>query len=175
VALWRSLPAPHRRWIVVNAIFATALINLVVNGAVAWLFTLGQSDVPFWARPFSETSTLGDTLGTIFVLPLITGLLCTLAVRREVAAGALEAIRPGAPFDSWLARLPPPGLRRDIAFGGIAFSVLALPVSVVLAAIDFGTLSCGQFVAFKVAFAIVLGALVTPLIAICAMADQPRP
>jgi hypothetical protein len=162
----------HRRWVVVNALLATALINLVVNGVFAWLFTRGQSDVPFWARPLSETSTLGDTLGTIFVLPLVTGLLATTAVWIELRNGALTRVDPLEPYRGWLRRLPPPRLRRAVAYGAIAFVLLAAPVAAVLALVDFGTLTCGQFIAFKVAFAIVLGALVTPLIAIVAMTDD---
>lgn len=171
MALWKSLPAPHRRWIVLNALLGTALINLVVNGVIAWLFTRGQSDVPFWARPLSETSTLGDTLGTIFVLPLITGLLATTAVWRELRIGALARLELIEPYDRWLAKLPPPRLRRGVAFGAITFVVLAPPVTAILAAIDFGTLSCAHFIIFKVAFAIALGAIVTPIIALCAMTD----
>ena len=88
------------------------MINLVVNGMIAWLFTRGQPDVPFWARPLSETSTLGDTLGTIFVLPLITGLLATTAVWIERRNGALPALQLIEPYDRWLAKLPPPRWRQ---------------------------------------------------------------
>jgi hypothetical protein len=172
VALWRSLPAAHRRWIVVNALFATALINLVVNGAIAWLFVHGQSDVPLWTRPFSETSTLGDTLGTIFLLPLITCVLTTTVVRRDLRNGALSPLSTEHRYGSWLAGRPDGRFRRGLAFGAIAFGALALPVTLALVAIDLDDLSRGEFVAFKVAFAIGLGALVTPVIALCAMTDQ---
>lgn len=172
-ALWKSLPAPHRRWIVLNALLATALINLVVNGLIAFLFTRGQADVPFWARPLSETSTLADTLGTIFVLRVVTGLLATMAVWSELRSGALEPVALVEPFGRWFARLPPAGLRRGLAFGAITFVIVAPPVALVLVLIDPGTLSCPHFIAFKVAFAIALGAIVTPIIALCAMTDRP--
>lgn len=159
---------------VINALLVTALINLVVNGAIAWLFTRGQPDVPFWARPLSETSTLGDTLGTIFVLPLITGLLATTAVWTELRDGALPQLRLAEPYDRWLAKLPPPRLRRAVAFGAISFVLVAPPVAAILALIDFGTISCGHFIAFKAAFGICLGALVTPIIALVAMTDEPQ-
>jgi hypothetical protein len=173
-ALWRTLPAPHRRWIVLNALLITAAINLIVNGVIAWLSVRWQADVPFWARPLSETSLLGDTLGTLFVLPLVTGALCTMAVWRELKTGELAPVRPIPPHDRWLARLPRPGLRRMLTFGVLAFLLLAPIVTLTLVAIDVGTLTRGEFVAFKTAFAIALGALVTPVIAICAMADQPE-
>jgi hypothetical protein len=172
-ALWRSLPAPHRRWIVVNALFITALINLVLNALIAFLFTRGQPDVPFWARPLSETSLLGDTLGTIFILPLITGLLATAAVHADERRGAFEPISLTEPFDSWVKRLPAAGIRRGAAFGAIIFVFVAPPVAAILALIDPGTISCAHFIVYKGIFGIVLGALVTPVIALVAMTDPP--
>jgi hypothetical protein len=173
VALWRSLPAPHRRWIAQNALLVTALINFLVNGVIAWLSIRGQADVPLWAPPLAETSTVTDTLGTLFVLPFITGLLCTVAVRRERENGELVPLRRTPPHDRRLALLPPPGLRRSVAFGAAAFVLLAPPVTMGLVAIDFGTLAPGSFIAYKVSFAVCLGLVVTPLIALCAMTDPP--
>ncbi|MGH2981619.1 MAG: hypothetical protein ACRDKV_06220 [Solirubrobacterales bacterium] len=171
-ALWRSLPAAHRRWIVLNALVATALINLVVNALVAWFSVRSQSDVPFWARPLSETSLLGDTLGTIFLLPLITCLLATTAVRRELRNGSLAPLVADHPHVRRLAGMPNSRVQRGLAFAAVAFAVLALPVALALAAIDLGTLTKGEFVIFKAAFAILLGALITPLIALAAMTDR---
>lgn len=172
-ALWRSLPAPHRRWIVLNALLATAAINLVVNALLAFLFTRGQPDVPFWVRPFSETGTLDDTLGTIFLLPLITCLLITAVIWRELRTGALDSISLTDPAGRLLDRLPPAGIRRALAFGAITFVLVAPPVALILALIDFGTISCAHFIVFKTCFAIALGALVTPVIALKAMTDTP--
>jgi hypothetical protein len=171
-ALWRSLPAPHRRWIVLNALLATAVINLALNAAIAWLSVRGQTEVPLWARPLSKTSTIGDTLGTLFLLPLVTCVLCTTAVWRELRNGALAPLPGTLPYERWLAGLPPARLRRGIAFGGVVFIALAPPVTAALAVIDLGSLTTGQFVLFKTAFAIALGALVTPVIALGAMTDQ---
>jgi hypothetical protein len=173
-ALWRSLPAPHRRWIVLNALLATALINLVVNAFIAWLFVQGQSDVPLWTRPLSETSTIGDTLGTIFLLPLITCVLVTTVVRRDLRNGVLPPLSIEHPYGRWLAERPDGRFRRGLGFGIFAFIALALPVTVALVALDLGTLTKGEFVTFKVAFAIALGAIVTPVIALCAMTDRPE-
>ncbi len=172
MALWKSLPAPHRRWIVLNALLGTALVNLIVNAVIAWLFVQGQSDVPLWARPLSETSTLGDTLGTIFLLPLITGVLATTVVRRDLRNGALPPLSTEHPYGRWLAARPDGRFRRGLGFGVLAFVALALPVTLALVALDLDTLTKGEFVTFKVAFAIALGALVTPVIALCAMTDD---
>jgi hypothetical protein len=48
------------------------------------------------------------------------------------------------------------------------------PLSIaLLVAIDFANLTGAQFVAYKAALGIALGALVTPVIAILAMTDDP--
>lgn len=171
LALWRSLPAPHRRWILLNALCATALINLVVNSLIAWLSVLGQDEVPLWERPLSETSLLGDTLGTIFLLPLITCVLTTTVIRNELRSGSLPPLIIDHPHGRWLAGRQSSRFRRGLGFGALAFVVLALPVSLALIAIDLGDLSKGDFVIFKASFAILLGALITPLIALAAMTD----
>ena len=43
-----------------------------------------------------------------------------------------------------------------------------------LSAIDYGDISVGHFVLYKAIFGVVLGAIVTPLIAIVAMSDPPE-
>lgn len=174
MALWRSLPAPHRRWIVLNALLATALINLIVNSLIAWLSVIGQDDVPLWARPLSETSLIADTLGTIFVLPLITGVLVTAAIRRDLRSEALRPLKLDHPHGRRLAAVPNGPFGRGLRFGALAFALLALPVAGALIAVDPGSLTKAEFVSFKAGFAICLGALVTPLIALSAMTDQQR-
>lgn len=175
LALWKSLPAEHRRWILLNALLVTALVNLAINALVAWISVLGQEEVPLWTRPLSETSLLGDTLGTIFMLPLITCLILTTVVRRERREGSLTPLRGEHPYLRRLAALPKSRLQRGLAFGALAFALLALPAALVLVAIDLGDLSRGEFVLFKAGFAILLGVLVTPLIALAAMAERPLP
>jgi len=59
---------------------------------------------------------------------------------------------------------------RDVARG-----LVLGPVSVlVLAAIDFSGLTRGEFALYKAVLGVVLGAIVTPVIAVCGMADAPE-
>ncbi len=48
---WRALQAQHRRWIIINALIVTAIINLVINGVLAWFSVRTQHVVPIWALP----------------------------------------------------------------------------------------------------------------------------
>lgn len=170
---WRELPGPHRRWIVTRALVATAAINAIVNAALAWLGVRGQETVPLWGVPLAETSTFWNLVGTLFLLPLITCVLTTTAVRRDMRLGSLASLNRLRSAHRWLAVLPPARLRRGLAFGSIVVAALAPPLTLALVAAGFPELSREQFIACQTVFAVVLGALVTPVISLYAMADPP--
>jgi hypothetical protein len=169
--LWQELAPAHRRWLVQNALLLTALINLLVNVGIAWVSLMGEHRVPLWSVPLVEKpSTITDTVGTFFLLPMITCLLCTTAVWHDLATGRLPALGPGTITQALAARLPATRLRRGLLFGALCTAALA-PVSVlVLVVTDFAGLTPGQFVIYKAVLALALGAIVTPAIAVCAMA-----
>lgn len=173
-ALWRELGPAHRRWVAQNALLVTALINLLVNAGVAWVSLMGERRVPLWSVPLLEKpSTVTDTVGTFFLLPLITCLLCSTAVWHDMAAGRLPALGRGSTVHALAARLPATRLHRGLLFGASCTAALA-PLSVlVLVITDFAGLTPGQFVLYKAALAVALGALVTPVIAVSAMANGP--
>src|SRR4051812_8082323 len=95
MSAWRQLPAPNRRWLVVNALLVTALINVVVNVAIDLGSVKSGEAVPMWGAPLVEPSIFWTLLGTLFLLPLFTCALATTAIRRDIARGELEsAARP---------------------------------------------------------------------------------
>ena len=67
-ALWRALPPTGRRWVLLNALLVTAVINTVLNAGIAWLGIRGMDEVPLWDT--RETSLVTDTVGTLFLLLL---------------------------------------------------------------------------------------------------------
>jgi aminoglycoside phosphotransferase (APT) family kinase protein len=166
---------PHRRWILVNAVIVTAGINVVVNGGIAGVSIIGADAVPVWAIPLlGGPSILTDTVATLFTLPLITCLLSTTAVWQELRTGRLTPLRRLGSVGP-LGRLPAGRLRRGFVFGACSTVLLAPPVTVAIVSLDFGALGVGDFVVYKVAFAVGLGVLITPVIALRAMADAPDP
>jgi hypothetical protein len=172
---WRKLPTPNRRWLVVNALFATALINVIVNAAIAWLGTRGQDTISMWGVPLAETSLVWNVIGTLFLLPLITCVLTTTAIRRDVRRNALVPL-DWSLFARRRSALPFPRWRRGVVLGALATVFLAPPIVLVLVALGSPELSMGQFLISQTVFAVVLGILVTPPIALCAMADpHPEP
>jgi hypothetical protein len=169
---WADLPSSHRRWIVYNAILITGVINLVLNAGITWLMVRAQHRIPLWTLPLrGRANIVTDTVGTFFTLPLITCVLVTTTVRHEVQVGRLPALSRTPQPRSLLARLPTGRLRRGAALGGLCAMVMSPPTVLVLVGVASGGLSTTSFVLYKAVFGLVLGAIVTPVIALCAMAD----
>jgi len=172
-SVWRELPAENRHWLLTRALVATAAINVVVNAVIAWLSVAGQGPVPMWGLPLVETSIFWNVLGTLFLLPLITCVLTTTAIRRDIRRGALPPLATLRYTHRWLAALPLRRWRRGVLVGAMTVAVLAPPLVLVLAAAGPGDLGEGRFVLCQTVFAVLLGIVVTPPIALCAMADPP--
>jgi hypothetical protein len=172
-SVWGELPAPNRRWLIVNALLVTVAINVVVNAVIAWLGVKGQAAVTMWGVPLAETSIFWNVVGTLFLLPLITCVLTTTAIRRDMRRGTLVPLEQLRSTRSWLAALPLSRWRRGLLLGVLIAAALAPPLVLVLLILGVTDFDKGQFVACQTAFAVALGALVTPPIALFAMADPP--
>jgi hypothetical protein len=171
--LWREAAVEHRRWVFLNAVLIAAIVNAALNALIAWGSAANEDEIPLWAAPLVEgPSTITDTVGTFFILPLLTTLVITTLIWHELREGRLAPLprRSAGP----LARLPPTRLRRGVYFGAICTAVLAPPAVLVLVLLDFGDISVGDFVLYKAIFGVVLGAIVTPPIALAAMTDAAR-
>jgi len=70
-----------------------------------------------------------------------------------------------------LAALPRSRWRRGAEIGGLAVVALTPPMLFLLAALGFPELDKGQYIAWQTILAVALGIVVTPLIAVAAMAD----
>jgi hypothetical protein len=66
----------------------------------------------------------------------------------------------------------PTALSRGFRLGAVTFLALALPVGLALALAFPGGLSSPHFIAFHTAFTVLLGVLVTPMVALAAMTDM---
>lgn len=172
-SVWQELPAANRRWLITRALAATVAINVVVNAAIAWLSVAGQGSVSMWGVPLVETSIFWNIVGTLFLLPLITCVLTTTAIRADIRSGSLPPLTGLRSAPNWLASLPFPRWRRGAVVGALAVIALAPPLVLVLVASGLGDLDEGQFVLCQTCFAVLLGVMVTPPIALCAMADPP--
>jgi hypothetical protein len=158
---------------VFNAFAVTAIINALVNAGIAWLSVKAHHSVPLWRSPgLGRTSTIVDTVGTFFFLPLFTCVLVTTAVWREVRSGRLPPLAPGAAGRSLIERLPGGRWKRGLVLGGLSTALLTSVAVPLLVGLDVGDLSKGTFVVYKAALGVGLGLIVTPVVAIRAMLDR---
>lgn len=164
-----AVASSHRTFLVLEQGVGSILINLPLNAAIAWLAFRGAEAVPFWG----QQSIAGDTIGTCFVLPLITTLIATPLCRGRVRSGTLPPLPWTPAMRSTLGRLPRGTWWRGVAFGALTMIVVAPLALVALRAFGIAAMPFGTFVAFKGIFAAALGALVTPLIAASAIAADP--
>jgi len=156
----------HKRFFLLEEAVGSIIVNLIINGAIAFLMFRGASRVPLWG----QQSIAGDTIGTTFFLPLITTLIVTPLARRNVQAGRFEALEWARDVPSALQWLPAGTFARGVVLG-LLCTVIVAPLSVgALYALGVTDLGFWSFVTFKALFAAALGAPVTPLIALLAIA-----
>lgn len=165
---WSELAREHRRWVIVNALLVTAAVNLVLNGFLAWFSARGHHVVPVWAVPkIGGANVFTDTVGTFFFLPLFTCIFSTTFVWIEMRAGRIPPLTTIQIPD----RLQGGRLRRGVVLGAATVAVLTPLAVVVFLLVGTGaSLTTGQFVVYKAALGVALGAVVTPIIGLCAMA-----
>ena len=162
-----QLSAAQRGYLWVGQVMVPALINLVLNGLIGWAMFRGVSELPRLGNP----SIVGDTLGTCFFLPAITCLIVTPIVRAHVKKGTAQPLVGALP--GWLAWFQRRLVLRAIALGLATVAVAGSVVAAALALLGIEALAFTPFLIFKAVFAGLLGGLVTPLIALLALADRP--
>ena len=167
------MDAAQRRWLLTNALLVTAGINVILNALPAWVAARDLDNVPLWTVPLiGGTGLYTDTLGTLLILPFVTTLLCTTAVWHDRRRGRLPPLRLLPGRIAGLAALPPRRLPRAVVVSLATTSLLAGPAAAALAASAPEGLDSGAFIVYKTALGVCLGVVVTPLIALRAMADR---
>lgn len=162
-----DLAAAHRTYALRDQGIGAAIVNFLINGAIAWLMFRSLAAVPLWG----QQSIAGDTIGTGFFLPFITCLIVTPLTLRQVRSGTLPVPAWSRVDHPLLARLPRGAAARGAVLGAIGALLLAPPVVFALSALGVGELELWRFIAFKAIFAAILAALVSPLIALAAIGD----
>lgn len=168
------LPPTNRRWIMRYALVMTAVTNLVVNGLLAWLTTIGHAHLDLVGLPLlGAPSLVTDTLGTLVILPVTTSVLCSLGVRGFRRRGLLDQVSlPAAGLWRWLDRLPAGDVRAGFVLAGWATLLLGPGACALLVAISSSGTSRGSFVVYKALLGVALGAVITPVVALRAMSRR---
>jgi hypothetical protein len=160
----------HLRYLLLEQGIGSVFLNFPLNWAIAWAMFRGAGTVPMWG----QQGIAGDTIGTSFILPFLTGLIVTQVARAQVRRGRVPALgwtRRSHPILRWL---PAATLKRAITIGA-ACALTIGPLAVwVLHGLGIGELPLRSFLLFKASYAAALGVLVTPLLALWAIANQPE-
>jgi hypothetical protein len=164
--------AAHWRYLLLDNGVGAAFLNAVINGAIAWAVFHEVPLVPLWGA----VGIASDTIATSLILPFLTCVIVTALTAWHVRAGRLAplAVTRGSMPGPWL----PEGTLPRAAFLAVASLVLLVPVTLLgLVAAGVAELPFEQFLVFKVAFAVAAGLLVTPFVALVALARAaaPRP
>jgi hypothetical protein len=162
-----ELAAAHRTYALRDQGVGAAIVNFLINGAIAWLMFRSLAAVPLWG----QQSIAGDTIGTGFFLPFMTCLIVTPLTLRQVRSGTLPEPAWSRLDHPLLARLPRGAAARGALLGAAGALLAAPPVVLALSILGVGELEFWSFIAFKSSFAALLAALVSPLIALAALGD----
>ena len=159
-----SLTPAQRRFVLLDNGVGACVVNLLINGVIAWLLFRKATHVPMWG----QNSIAGDTIATAFLLPAITCLIVTPLARRRV-----RTCRVAAVADASRRWIPHNMVWRALMVGLICLLVLTPLTLFVLVTLGVGELSPWHFAYFKATFAAVEGALVTPFLALWAISEAP--
>jgi hypothetical protein len=159
----------HWRYLLLDNGLGAALLNLAINGVIAWLVFRGAAVVPLWG----PVGIASDTLATSLILPFLTGVIVPSLTAWHVRAGRLTSLASVRPrVAPWLPAGP---LARAGALA-VGSSVLLVPVTLLaFVALGVEELPFQRFMVFKVGFAMAAGLLVTPFVALVALSTAPAP
>jgi hypothetical protein len=148
----------HKQFLLVGELVGSTIVNFLLNAAIAWFLFRSLGRVPLFGR----ASIANDTIGTAFILPLLTAIIATPLVAIQVAHKKLPLIAADElHLSPWARRSL---FVRGAAVGLAAVAFIAIPLVMLWSRFGPTDLSFAHFVWFKASFAAGVGALVTPLI-----------
>ena len=161
------MSSPQRRYLLIEHGVGSAVFNFLLNGAIAWLLFRHLADVPLWG----QQSIAGDTIGTTILLPLLTCLIVSRIARGHLRAGRVTPLDWSRRSHPLLRALPASTFLRGLALAVMTTAMVAPVTLWALGALGVMQLGFWSFVFFKASFAAVLAAVVTPLVALWAIAE----
>jgi hypothetical protein len=162
-----SLSSHHKRFLIVEQGIGSMFINFPLTAGITWLSVRSLATVPLWGM----TSIAGSTIGTAFILPLLTSMIVSRVVALHVRGGRVAALMP--PPDLAMRWADRTSARRGAMLGLISMICAGVPVILAFVVAGPSEMARAPFIWFEAAFAAALGAVVTPITAWWALAD-PR-
>lgn len=150
----------------VEQVGIAALINVVLNAAIAWLLFRRNASLALWG----EAGVGGDLLITGFLLPFAICAINSTIIPRQIAKGKVARLDPPLPAGGRLADAPK--LVRALVLGASGVVLAAAPLVWLLGGVE--PFSVWAFVGIKGLWAGVLAALVSPIVAWWALLRASR-
>jgi len=146
----------HRSFLIIEQSIFAGLINVVINGVIAWLLMRSLTEIPLWG----ETSMGVDLLATGFILPFATCMIVSRLTRGQVESGKLPPLEQ--------SQIRPLGFhRRSSLVRAILIGVVfaSAPLVVLLDLAQAAPVPFMSYVAFKAIWAGLFAMVVSPIIA----------
>jgi len=168
-----TLSSGQRRYLLVFQCMVPLAINFVLNGIIGFVVFRGVDPVPTWGI---ESSAGPDLIGTCFFLPAITCLIVTPLVRGHVRSGMVERASRPEDLPAWLQPFRRSLPIRALLFGFVGIALVGGAVAAGLLSAGPGQFGLNSFLWVKASFSAALGAAVTPIIGLVALAEgEHRP
>ena len=162
------LSPEHRKLLVVEQGIVAFVINVLLNGGIAWLLFRSVSEIPLWG----EQSVGGDLMITSILLPVLSCIIVSKIVGNQVRDGKIprlpDAQIPASGFSFRASAI------RGLFLGACALLLAASPVVAALHIGDAASFESGAFIAYKAVWAGLLAGVISPVIAWWALADASR-
>lgn len=159
----------HRRFFRNDQFLHAFLINVVFNGAIAWLLLRSHDRIPLWG----DVAIGVDLLATGVLLPFLMCLIVSRVIAGQVASGKLPRLEPEQIAAYGLHRQPT--WVRAIVLAVFGTLCGSLPLVVLLELANAQPVSVGGFIAFKALWAGGLAAMVSPPMAWWALSAASSP
>lgn len=161
----------QRRYLFVQSVIGSAVVNAILNGAIGWGITIGLAEFPVWKTP----GAAGDFLATAFGVAFGTSLGSLLQIRIDLARGKISPPVLSGTLATWIARAPRGALARALAFGAVGAVLFGIPAIAVLVVTGPTALPRMPFVGLKAGFSAIEGGLLTPFILLATLRNVPGP
>jgi hypothetical protein len=156
----------HRHFLRIEQSLVPAIINVVLNGLIAWLILRAHTQVPLWGEP----SVGVDLLATGFLLPLLTCLIVSRLIARQIRSGKLPPLAAHQVASrGWHHQTI---LKRGLFLGIVGVIFASAPIVVALQIAHAQPIALYSFVGFKAIWAGLFAAVLSPLIAWWALASE---
>jgi hypothetical protein len=162
-------PEQHR-YVYTQSSVGGGIVNVLLNGFLGWLATLGVSEFPTWKIP----GVGPDILATAFGVSFGTCIGVVLQVHLDLKKGKTTVPEVSPALGARIARLPRSLWVRAFAVGAVAAVVFAPPVLVALGFAAPVSMSRTNFIVLKAVFAGIEAAIVTPFLVLAALLDTAR-